>query len=92
MIQLGVDLYPAGSGRTHTIAEALSVGRKSGDCIIAGRLVVVDVDAGVGALQDASGSASLRLLCDSDTRTQSLFKELIAGDIVECRVVTECDA
>ena len=91
MNQLGVDLYPAGSGRTHTIAEALSVGRKSGDCIVAGRLAAVDVDAGVGALRDASGSAPLRLPPDSDTRTQSLFKELIAGDIVECRVVTEYD-
>jgi len=90
--QLGVELYPAGSGRTHTITEALSVSRKSGNCIIAGRLVTVDVDAGIGTLRDASGSASLRLHSDSDVRSQSLFKELIAGDIVECRVVTECDA
>ncbi len=92
MNQLGVELYPAGSGRTHTITEALSVSRKSGNCIIAGRLVTVDVDAGIGTLRDASGSASLRLHSDSDVRSQSLFKELIAGDIVECRVVTECDA
>jgi len=90
--QLGVELYPAGSGRTHTITEALSVSRKSGNCIIAGRLVTVDVDAGIGTLRDASGSAPLRLHSDSDVRSQSLFKELIAGDIVECRVVTECDA
>ena len=82
--QLGIDLYPSRSARTHTIREAIAYGCTGEELVIAGRLISADPPAFSGVVQDATGRIEFRLSPESDQSPVVLYNELIPGDIIEC--------
>lgn len=82
---LGIDLYPARPGRTHTVHDASVTGDTEETLVVSGRLLAFDRTDRMGTLHDATG---LLALCFSphalEPESEALLAVLEAGDLIEC--------
>ena len=85
----GIQLFPARTGRTHTVRQARESGTTGTATVIAGRLVRLEQRAGSGVLEDWTGTLDLVL---DDPALSGMLSLICAGDLVECAGTWENDA
>ena len=85
----GIQIYPARTGRTHTVRQARESGNAGNPTVIAGRLVRLDTQARTGALEDWTGTVDLAL---DDPALSGMLRRIRADDLVECAGTWENDA